>query len=106
MSRGRHRMRVSHVVDRVWIVAVLILSAACAGARRGEAFRPEVVAGDQAAMYVYCDRSAGTAVRVFVDQQDAGELRPGEYIVRVVKPGEHFVRVEGSSSMARSMVLA
>jgi hypothetical protein len=77
----------------------------CAGSRGRDSFRPEPIAGDQAAVYIYRARSMGAPVRVALDQQDAGELRGGEYLVRIVKPGEHIVRVEGASVVALSAEL-
>jgi hypothetical protein len=72
----------------------------CSSTPKGEPFRPEVIAGDQAVIYVFRERGMGRAVRIVLDQHDVGELRTGEYLVRVVKPGEHFIRAEGVSSVA------
>jgi hypothetical protein len=77
----------------------------CRSGQRGDSFRPEVVAGDQAAIYVYRERGMGGAMRVVIDQQDAGDLKAGQYLVKIVKPGEHIVRAEGVSSVARSVLV-
>lgn len=108
-------MQSTRNVDGLWIVraatvaliACASLLSGCAGGRagRGDAFRPEPVAGDQGAVYVYRERGPGGPVRVFIDQTYVGDLNSGEYLVRVVTPGEQIVRVERGSSMARSTIL-
>lgn len=94
------------VCSMLLMAACLSALPACRGTRGGgaESFRPEPIAGDQAAIYVYRGKGMGSP-RVFIDQQDLGDLRRGEYLVRVVRPGEHFIRVEGASDMARSVML-
>jgi hypothetical protein len=90
----------------VLLLAVLGSLPGCGSARRAGSFEPEVVAGDRAAIYIYRERGVGGTVRIVLDQRDAFDLRPGDYAARVVKPGEHIVRAEGASSVARTVSVA
>src|ERR1043165_5382069 len=103
--RNYQRRRAEQNTMKNAMTAVLASAVLAGCASRGEKFRPEAVAGDQAAIYVYRTGGGWGSVRVVIDQQDAADLRSGEYIVRIVKPGEHLVRAEGSSIMARTASL-
>ena len=85
------------------IGAAVLAGIGCASRPAPEPFRPEVVVGDQAAIYLYRTRGMGGPVRVAMDGQDIGDLGTGQYLVRLVTPGEHIVRAEGGSSVARSV---
>lgn len=79
----------------------------CAPRPRGEVFRPEAASPEQAVLYVFREaRSFGQApVRIVVNQEPSGELRPGEYLAFVMAPGEHLVRVELNSEDTRQVRL-
>jgi hypothetical protein len=40
-------------------------------------------------------------VPIVINQKTEGALLPGQYLARVVEPGEYFVRAEGQASAVR-----
>lgn len=82
----------------------------CAARPRGEAFQPEVADGSKALVYVFREArgfGGGAPVTIYINQRMEGELLPGEYLARVVEPGEVFVRAEnGGSSVRQAQVNA
>lgn len=90
----------------VFLLSLLALPG-CAGAPRGEAFQPEIVEPSRAIIYIYREpRLIGNRpVSVFVNQQAAGQLRPGQYMARVLPPGTYLVRAEASTSAVREIRL-
>jgi hypothetical protein len=95
-----------HGLHRLGVLLMMILGG-CGSAPRGEAFRPEVADPEQGVLYVFREAVHLThpAVRLVLDQDPVGELRPGEYVALVVKPGEHFLRVESGSEDTRKVRL-
>jgi hypothetical protein len=87
---------------RMWVLVAVIV-AGCRAAPTGEAFRPEVADPARAVIYIY--HAGGRPVSVFIDQRPEGRLSRGEYLVRMVDPGDHFIRVEGGSMAVRRAVL-
>ena len=89
------------------IAGVALAGVGCAGAgRSADGFQPEVVEPTRAVLYIYREpRFGGKPVRVFVNQDPVGELRPGQYMVWIVTPGSFLVRAEGQASAARQVVL-
>jgi hypothetical protein len=78
----------------------------CAGGR-GEPFTPEVVDPSRAAVYVFREAGLGSKpVTVFINQEPAGSLLPGQYLCRTVPAAEALVRVEGEGSAVRPVKLA
>src|SRR5437016_7335594 len=67
-------------------LAAGLMSGGCAGAGASGRFQPEIVEPTQAVLYIYREpRVLGQRpVRVFVNQQPVGELRPGQYTAVVV----------------------
>lgn len=93
----------------VFASVFVLVGAGCASASRGDAFRPVFARDDQCVIYVY--RRAGSlgrggAIRVFIDQREVGKLAGGQYVAWITDPGEHFVRVEGVSSMVLQVELS
>jgi hypothetical protein len=88
------------------LVWAFLLGAGCAGPK-GPAFRPEVIEPARAVIYVYRPpRSwAGRAVGVSIDQREVGRLDAGQHLAVQVDPGEHVIRVEGSSDAVREVRL-
>jgi hypothetical protein len=90
------------------VVIVLLVMTGCA-AQRGEPFTPEVVDPSRAVVYVFREPGAGLRskpVKVFINQEPAGTLLPGQYLCRTVPAAESLVRVEGDSSSARPVRLS
>lgn len=91
-----------------FVALLLILLAAllqgCATSPSGDAFQPEIVEPSRAVMYIYREPGfGGRPVRVFINQELAGELNRGQYLARTVEPGNYIIRVEADSSMAREI---
>jgi hypothetical protein len=90
------------------MLALVVLTAGCAGTPRGEPFQPEIVDPARAVVYVFRDgpaRLRAKPVKVFINQEPAGPLLAERYLSKVVAPSEVIVRVEGESSSAHSVVL-
>jgi hypothetical protein len=62
--------------------------------------------GDDSVIYVFREPGAfnGSVLRVYIDQEYAGSLRTGQYLAKIEPPGEHLVRIEGSSSVVSRVV--
>jgi hypothetical protein len=91
---------------RVWIVLAALVGAwlgGCAARPRGDAFTPEIADGAKAVVYVFREGRVlgGRPVIVYINQEPAGELAPGQYLAKVVEPGEYFVRAEDGGSAVR-----
>lgn len=89
--------------------AVVFMSMGCASGPRGDSFRPVFAGEENGVIYIY--RRAGTLrgggdIKVFIDQREVGELAGGQYVAWITDPGEHFVRVEGVSSMVLQVELS
>lgn len=89
-------------------LAAIVAAAALGGCvSSGEPFRPAVAPEGTGVIYIFRTAGggpfAGGRLRVFVDQEPAGEIGAGEYIAWGAGPGEHLVRVEGDSE-ATAMV--
>jgi hypothetical protein len=92
---------------RVVFLAVAAVLTGCSGPK-GPAFQPEVSDPSKAALYVFRETKGGldqSAVEISINQQAAGALHPGQYLVRIVPPGEYFVRAASKSSMVRVVKL-
>jgi hypothetical protein len=79
----------------------------CASAHRGDAFQPEVADSSKAVIYIF-RQSRGLSSRpadVYINQRHEGELAPGQYLARVVPPGEYFVRAADNGEAVRQVVL-
>jgi hypothetical protein len=87
------------------IASAGMFTAGCGLRPQGEAFRPEVVAGDRGVIYVFRDmrRLVNRPLRVFIDQHEVGPLDAGAYHAAAVEPGPHLVRVEGSAEGSREV---
>jgi hypothetical protein len=95
---------------RAWLTAAVVVmwAGGCAAPPRGEPFEPEVVDPSRAVLYVFRDAQAGLRrrpIRVYINQEPAGTLLPGQYLSRAVPAAEVLVRVEGDASAARPVVL-
>ena len=94
------------------LVRVLCLAAAvwmmgCAGPT-GPKFQPAVSDPQKAVLYVFRESGGGldrSAIEISINQQSAGQLRPGQYLVRSLPPGEYFVRAASKSNMVRALTL-
>ena len=78
------------------LLPVLAVFGGCTGS--GPVFSPVVAPGDDGVVYVYRRNATfeGRDVKVFLDAEYVGALGAGEYVARVVRPGERLVRVERS----------
>lgn len=77
--------------------AAAAMATGCGARPRGPAFQPEIVDPGKAVVYVFRDPKAGlnpAPVLISIDQHEVGELDPGQYVAKVVAPGEHLVRAE------------
>jgi hypothetical protein len=88
------------------VLAICVSAAAftlggCAGPPRGEAFRPEIADPAKGVVYVYRTGRGSRPVTIVINQHAQGALLPGQYMARVVEPGEYFVRAEGQTSAVR-----
>jgi hypothetical protein len=65
-------------------------------AARGPVFSPVVAPGDDGVVYVYRRGAVleGRDVKIFIDAEYVGRLGAGEYVARVVAPGERLIRAE------------
>ena len=95
-----------------FVLAVCSAAAAwmvgCAGPT-GPKFQPAVSDPQKAVLYVFRDSGGGldrSAIEISINQQSAGQLRPGQYLVRSLPPGEYFVRAALKSNMVRALTLA
>ncbi len=92
-----------------WLVAAIsIFMSGCVSPPAGEPFVPEVVDPSRAVVYVFRDAAPGLRqrpVKVFINQEAAGTLLPGQYVSRAVPAAEVLVRVEGDTSAARPVLL-
>lgn len=79
----------------VLLMLFLCLASGGCGAR-GPVFSPVVAPGDDGVVYVYRRSAAfeGRDVKIFIDAEYVGRLGAGEYVVRVVAPGERLIRAE------------
>lgn len=95
-------MRRSRRIGLTRIGAVVGLVAGAGGCASDRAqFRPAQLNGGDSVLYVYRNGGglgSGGAVGVYVNQERIGEVHGGQYLARVVPPGEFLVRVEGNSS--------
>jgi hypothetical protein len=92
------------IAGAAWLAATLLGAlVGCRAAPRGAAFQPEVADGSRAVVYIYREprRFGGKPISVYVNQEHAGELLPGQYMARVVAPGECFIRAECVGSAVR-----
>ena len=80
---------------------LVLMLCGCAGAPKGEAFRPEIVDPAKGVIYIYRTGPGSRPVPIVINQRVEASLRPGEYVARVVEPGEYFVRAEGEISAVR-----
>ena len=93
---------------RITIGALLVLwLSGCAGTPKGDPFQPEIADDTKGVVYIFREPRAmgGRPVTVYVNQEPVGELSPGQYLARVVPPGECFVRAESSGSAVRQAEL-
>jgi hypothetical protein len=62
---------------------------------KGPRFEPVRLSGDQAALYVYRPSKghggSGVDLKIKVDDQAIGKLKPGGYLVTTLAPGSHLV---------------
>jgi hypothetical protein len=77
------------------------LNASCAAPPHGEAFRPEIADPAKGIIYIYRTGRGTRPVPIVINQKTEGALLPGQYLVRVVEPGEYFVRAEGQAAAVR-----
>jgi hypothetical protein len=78
-----------------WTFTVLTLMVVClSGCANGLAFRPAELGPGEAAIYVYRP-STSLAIEVIpgimVDGENLGDLQAGEYVFKIVQPGNHVV---------------
>lgn len=89
------------------LLTVLMCLIGCASS--GGHFEPAQVRPEEAVIYVFRASNRHlrqSPIQVFVNQQQIGELYPGEYLAHVAPAGEFLVRAESNTSMVRSVKLA
>jgi len=93
---ARARGRLGGVFVLALLLPLLAVLGGCGGS--GPVFTPVVAPGDNGVVYVYRRNATfeGRDVKVFLDADYVGALGAGEYVARVVTPGERLVRAERS----------
>jgi hypothetical protein len=95
--------RLELTIVRASLVLLMGLVLAGCGAPRGEGFRPEVADPSKGVVYVFREPRTlgGRPVSVYINQELEADLQTGQYLARVVPPGEYFVRAEDGGSAVR-----
>jgi hypothetical protein len=98
-------MQGTRIVALLACVAAALLSGCSTSS--GQKFQPEVSDPKKGLLYVF--RESGglmqSGVEISINQQVAGELHPGQYLVKSLPPDEYFVRAAAKSNMVRAVKL-
>jgi hypothetical protein len=94
-------MRSARILLVLAMIGAALAPAGCATPPKGEAFRPEIVDPARGVIYIYRTGRGSHPVPIVINQKSEGELLPGQYMARVVDPGEYFVRAGAEGSAVR-----